>query len=645
MSDFCGTSGTPEGPISPDAWKRAVYKRAPEPFYVQLLPPEKQGNSHSYGFRIHPVKGDNTSTITRSSRESIASLNEYDIWRRWEDCLWFQESLEVEYSRAARQKRSRLAAGKGVKKNGVYIHSDQAASWESLPFGPDPNDIARDIHQYIPKLSKKGILFRASQETIDNRFEDLRQMMRVLLQDDLPTLIQEIKATRTFTDFFGVWRRDVDLARKVQSSQKSTAERSRTSFSSSILSALPVSPASLSAKSLSPAKGKSPSRSYGHSDSSSEDGLDPPRQGRLMEKRQEFSSMRSRASSFGSQSSSSLPSTPVTMPRQLSPSSSHPVVASQDMPIRFSHNPHVPGAERSSILESLPEDCELASSPKSDLDGGLSRTRTESISRKNRNARVYGSPSFGISGAAPRSLSRYSRASLQSMRSSSTMRASAYLDELGVDYCLSSPAPEPRHQSRASVSSLASVVSNSSVDAVIPRGERSSRPANHAQRPLSVGEESCGGYDPYSEDDFDDQGDFLDAYFSDILRPHSMIPEGYPETPTVDEAMYRFSQQQNRPPLVRSHSMIPEEYPKTPTMEEAMYHIPEQQSSSTSTFSSSSAYSIRRSSLTTSISSGSTSSSGHPGHALYQGHTRGQHSHASPASLYNIRRTASKDLR
>lgn len=210
-------------------------------------------------------------------------------------------------------------------------------------------------------------------------------MMQVLLQDDLPTLINEIKATHTFTDFFGVWRRDVDLARKAK--KPPTPDRPRLSLSSNISSAFPVSLSSLSVKSLSPAKGKAPEkaqipfRTSIHSDSSSsEDTVDPPRQSRSMDRTHDIRSMRSRASSSGSHSSSSSPTTPVTTPRQLPPISRHPAIASQEIPIRFGHNPHVLGGE---ILESLPEDRALPSSPKS-------RTRSGSTaSRMNRNAKVY----------------------------------------------------------------------------------------------------------------------------------------------------------------------------------------------------------------------------------------------------------------
>lgn len=472
-------------------------------------------------------------TRTSSSGASIASLNEYDIWRKWEDCLLFQDSLEGEYARAAREKRTRLAAGKGVKKNGVYIHSDEAASWESLPFGPDPNDIARDIHQYIPQLTKKGTLFRASQETVDRRYEDLQKMMEALFEDDLPTLIKDLKITSTFTDFFGIWRRDVDLAKKAAAAAKKSAaeakkptpERSRASLSTSMFSAFPVSPTSLSAMSISSSKGKAPekakvpSRTSTHSDcSSSEDLADQQRPSRVMDRNQE-GSMRSRCSSSESRSSSSLPSTPVTVPRQLPSTSRQPVIASQETSVRFDHNPHAfSGERRSSILESLPEDRELSSSPKSDLDAVCAARRSSSTaSRINRTARVYMSSQCFESPEEPsckychlfltttftilpaRSLSRYSRAS-------STSMTAAYLDELDVDYCLPSPSAESRCRVRASVSSMASLVTNSSVDAVIPRSERPARPLAHSgQRPK---------YESWSEDESEDHEDILDSYFS-----------------------------------------------------------------------------------------------------------------------------------
>lgn len=171
-----GASAYDQGPISPESWKRAVYRSAPQYFCVGVLPPEKQGGSYSYGLRICPIKDDNASISTRSTSSKGSHL-EYDIWRKWEDCLMFQDSLEAEYSLMAREKITRLAAGKGVKRDGMYIQSDQAASFDSLPPGPDPQSVARDIHKFIPKLTKKGTLFRASQATVDQRFAEFSAMI------------------------------------------------------------------------------------------------------------------------------------------------------------------------------------------------------------------------------------------------------------------------------------------------------------------------------------------------------------------------------------------------------------------------------------------------------------------------------------
>lgn len=216
-------------------------------------------------------------------------------------------------------------------------------------------------------------------------------MVQALLQDELPTLVKEIKATPTFTDFFGLWRRDVELSRKAQ--HKPDTDRTRSSFSNSIRSVLPLSPSSLSAKLLSPTKGKAraqipiSSASSTHSDSSLEE-----RPSRSSDRGQEIRSMKSRASSSTSHSSSSLPSTPITTSRQLPSTSQQPVIVSPEVSIRFGHSPHALGSERYSFsLESLPEDREFSSSPKSDLDI-RSRRRAGSTSHMNRNARVYAPP-------------------------------------------------------------------------------------------------------------------------------------------------------------------------------------------------------------------------------------------------------------
>ncbi|KAI0719415.1 hypothetical protein C8T65DRAFT_736741 [Cerioporus squamosus] len=199
---------------SPANYKRAVCRPPPKEFGVEVLPPTKFGSGHCYGLRIIPFLTDDQDN--RSSRSS-SSHHEYEVWRRWEDCVWFQEILETEYALMARQKRARLAAGKGVKKNGVYIQSDQAASFESLPPGPDANSVAKDIHEIIPRLNKKATLFRASQATIEQRGREFEALILALFQDDVPMLVKELRETRLVRDFFGYWRRDLDHDRKRQS--------------------------------------------------------------------------------------------------------------------------------------------------------------------------------------------------------------------------------------------------------------------------------------------------------------------------------------------------------------------------------------------------------------------------------------------
>src|ERR1700720_2918574 len=141
------------------------------------------GHEYAYGMRIYPIQEDNKSC---SSGEANS---EYEIWREWNDCLRFQTIIKSEYQRLSRLKRKRLAAGKGVKKNGIYIQKDQASSFESLPPGPDPSSVAKSIHDYIPKLTNKGTIFSASQATVNQRHHELQACIKALFQDDTPMLI------------------------------------------------------------------------------------------------------------------------------------------------------------------------------------------------------------------------------------------------------------------------------------------------------------------------------------------------------------------------------------------------------------------------------------------------------------------------
>ena len=130
--------------------------------------------------------------------------------------------METRYGAMSREKIQRLQAGKGVKKNGMYIH-DRAASFESLPAGPDPKSVAKDLHQCLPKLTQRGTFFGTTQATLDRRKRELSAFIEALFQENLPSLIEELRQDRVIRDFFGYWRRDYDLAVKSGSRRPKTA--------------------------------------------------------------------------------------------------------------------------------------------------------------------------------------------------------------------------------------------------------------------------------------------------------------------------------------------------------------------------------------------------------------------------------------
>ncbi|KAF7316683.1 hypothetical protein HMN09_00401200 [Mycena chlorophos] len=297
--------GQEDGPTAADNWKRAVYRPAPSRFTVEMLPPVKLGGNYNFHMRICPItRGD------RSSVSSRGSNTEYEILRRWEDCLIFQDSLEREYRRLATSKRKRLVAGKGVRKNGVYLHSDRASSWESLPPGPEPDSVAQNIHDLIPRLTKKGTVFRASQATIDQRQAELTAMMAALWQDNVPTLLEDFRRERIVSDFFGFWRRDQDIEKKnaVSKSPSSSPKAPRSSVSSSVFS------------------------SYFSSSNGSREDL----------------SRRSRKYSSASSDSSSLPST--GSPRS---SISVSINDEDEQTVEFGHNPQSPQTHQYTVDQEL----------------------------------------------------------------------------------------------------------------------------------------------------------------------------------------------------------------------------------------------------------------------------------------------------
>ncbi|KAI0255045.1 hypothetical protein BJV78DRAFT_1151873 [Lactifluus subvellereus] len=217
------------GPQSDDYYKRAMYHAPPRRFEVDCLPPTKFGKAYCFGLRIYPILGDNIST------KSGGTNSVYDIWRRWDDCLWFQDMLEFRYGFISREKRQRLLAGKGVKKNGMYIH-DRASSFESLPPGPDPKSVAKDIHQYLPKLTKRGTFFRATQATVDQRGREFSALIKAFFKGDVPSLLRELREDEVIRNFFGYWRRDHDLAVKTNGKPPKTALDNDSTGGSSLFS-------------------------------------------------------------------------------------------------------------------------------------------------------------------------------------------------------------------------------------------------------------------------------------------------------------------------------------------------------------------------------------------------------------------------
>lgn len=423
---------------------------------ANLIPDFHSGSGYYFGMCISPItRGD------RSSTSSGASNNDYEVWRTWEDCLWFQDVLELEYKRKARQKRQRLLAGKGVKKDGFY-KQDLASSFESLPPGPDPNSVAQDVHAYVPKLTKKGTLFRASQATIDQRKNELSAFVEGLFKDTAPALLKEIRSDRIVTDFFGYWRRDRDLAQK-QAKPRAGKERERGSVTSSIFSSyFSGSVASAEEPTTSPSVSthSSPSKSSTHSDY--------PIPGRR------------RAQSAASSDSSSGPSSRSS----IGSITSAPGIAG-DGPLVFDHNPL---ADRSLPLEDLPEDREYNASA---TDRGRKASATDIIDRRTR-----------------------VRESWQT-----TASATTYLEGLNMTLP-SAPDLSQNARSRMSVSSVATFMTDASADAIIPRSFIAEVSTAKVKRSLSAGSRyrrSVSGMSiPETATGSDSDDDVVDTYFYGI---------------------------------------------------------------------------------------------------------------------------------
>jgi hypothetical protein len=135
------------------------------------------------------------------------------IFRRWEDCLDLQRTLELEFDAISRRRRKGMPAFNHYAKNTLYP-VQRAASFDSLPLGPDPSSIATDLHEYIPRLSKKSTLFKVTQATVTQRGQEFKAMIEALLDEDAHSTIQELRTIPLVRDFFALWRRDKEAERR-----------------------------------------------------------------------------------------------------------------------------------------------------------------------------------------------------------------------------------------------------------------------------------------------------------------------------------------------------------------------------------------------------------------------------------------------
>jgi hypothetical protein len=197
------------------------------------------GRSYRFGLQIYRIGG-NSRSCSNVSTISGSTNSVYEIWRTWDDCLWFQDLMETRYGAMSREKIHRLQSGKGIKKNGMYIH-DRASSFESLPPGPDPKSVAKHLHECLPKLTQRQSFFGASRATVDQRHKEFSAFIKAFLDENVPSLIKELREDLYIRDFFGYWRSDYDFAVKNGGRRPKTAPSDSLRDISSFLSTSSVS--------------------------------------------------------------------------------------------------------------------------------------------------------------------------------------------------------------------------------------------------------------------------------------------------------------------------------------------------------------------------------------------------------------------
>ncbi|KAG8763386.1 hypothetical protein FRC11_004154 [Ceratobasidium sp. 423] len=175
-------------------------------------------------------------------------VKEYEIHRKWEDCLDLQRVLEKEYAALVKVRKSKG----GKKGSSVYGNPQRAASFDSLPTGPDPKTIPNDIHAFVPRLAAKSSLFRGASGSalVQQRSEEFNEFISALFAPGAPALIDETRQTPTVREWFGFWRRDRDAMRRRDSERASVAPSVRRL--SDVASDVPPLPTNIHDRSISP---------------------------------------------------------------------------------------------------------------------------------------------------------------------------------------------------------------------------------------------------------------------------------------------------------------------------------------------------------------------------------------------------------
>ncbi|KAB5594896.1 hypothetical protein CTheo_1711 [Ceratobasidium theobromae] len=233
---YGGWLGRDPDSSSSQMYRRGILIHCPPEYSVDIVPPVKEGSSWHYGLRVKPLLNmpisSNSPVDNRGKR-----VKGYEIHRKWEDCLDLQRILEREYTTLAKARK-----GKGKKGNSVYCHPQRAASFDSLPTGPDPKTIPIDIHAFVPRLAAKSSLFRGGGNAlVQQRTEEFNEFISALFAPGVSPLVDESRQVPAVREWFGFWRRDRDAMRRRESERASISSSTRrTSTSSSEVPPVPI---------------------------------------------------------------------------------------------------------------------------------------------------------------------------------------------------------------------------------------------------------------------------------------------------------------------------------------------------------------------------------------------------------------------